>query len=472
MKDTGKGRGRLVMALPVAALTASLPLLASTSAGASPRLPDSEAVKAAPAGAQARQVTDPRLAATEKKQETLDKIAGQITEGLSEADRARIPGFTDIEVDPVRNSLRLHWKGTPPQRVQRILARLPKGVTASVLPARYSKSELHAARNKLLHGGKPADLRIASTATPIRITSIGPAVDGSGLEIGYDEDRGADKRDHADPLARITRQGRSNEVKAVIERAAGVSTAVVYKPLSVDLASRQQDSSPWAGGSALRNPGNGICSGSFSVKNARGQYMLSTAYHCNGRSGLWRTYRGGATVGSTDASQTSGPDDALGISVPSGQARGALYDGPASETDGYSKPVTGWGHNNVGDYVCTDGANSGVHCAVQIAKTDIGVTGANGIYRPATDLAYATSRTSDGIAAANGDSGGPVFASVANYTADEARGMITALDQTVTCPSSEYVLDSSVRTPWCVKGVYYVPIYQTLHDMNWTLVTK
>lgn len=68
--------------------------------------------------------------------------------------------------------------------------------------------------------------------------------------------------------------------------------------------------------------------------------------------------------------------------------------------------------------------------------------------------------------------GGPVFAGVNNYAADEARGMITALDRTVTCPSSEYVLDSGVRTPWCVQGVYFVPIFQTLYDMNWTLVTQ
>ncbi|OIJ98823.1 hypothetical protein BIV25_12405 [Streptomyces sp. MUSC 14] len=452
MKQSGRGRGRAAIALSVAALTLSLPFVAAPSAVASPR----------PA------LTAPAI---EKRQETLDTIAGRITEGLSESDRARIPGFTDIEVDPLHDSLRLHWKGSPPQRVRHILAHLPAGVHAAVLPARYSKADLHTARAKLLHAGRPADLRLPGAAAPLRITSIGPAVDGSGLEIGYDEDRGAGRSDRLDPLASAARQDRSSELAAVTGRLTGVRTTVAYQPLSVDLSSRQEDGSPWQGGAAVRNPGGGICSSSFAVKTSTGQYEMSTAYHCDGRGGTWHTYRGGRLIGTTDTAQRLASDDALGISLPSGRSAGRLYDGPASETDGYSKPVSGWGHNNVGDYVCTDGANSGVHCGVQIAKTDIGVTGENGVYRPATDLAYATSRTRDGIAAVNGDSGGPVFAGVNNSTADEARGVITALDRTVKCPSSEYVLDSGVRTPWCLQGVYFVPIFQTLHDMKWTLVT-
>ncbi|MFI2200595.1 S1 family peptidase [Streptomyces sp. NPDC020192] len=462
MKKSGSGRRRAVIALPVAALALSLPFVASPSAGAAAQSAVTAPAAAAGSGGQT----------IEKKQETLDKIAGRITEGLSESDRARIPGFTDIEVDPLHNSLRLHWKGNPPQRVRRILAHLPRGVRASVLPARYSKADLHAARNRLLRGGKPADLRISGTSTPLRITSIGPAVDGSGLQIGYDEDRGVGRSDRMDPLASTARQSTSSEVKAATDRLTGVHTTVVYKPLSVDLSSRQEDNTPWHGGAALRNPSGGICSSAFSVKTSDGRYELSAAYHCNGGNGVWHTYWGGRLIGTTDNAQRLASDDALGISLPSGQSAGRLYDGPANETDGYSKPVTGWGHNNVGDYVCTDGANSGVHCGVQISATDIGVTGANGVYRPDTDLAYSTSRTKDHIAAANGDSGGPVFAGVNNYTADEARGMITALDRTVTCPSSEYVLDSGVRTPWCVQGVYFVPIFQTLQDMHWTLVTQ
>ncbi|MER6126868.1 hypothetical protein ABT173_30605 [Streptomyces sp. NPDC001795] len=451
MKHAARHRW-MAFVVPAAALAAAVPFFVPPLAGASP----ASGVRTA--------------ARIDERQQVLDAVAGQITEGLSESDRAHIPGFADIVVDPDHNHLRLYWKGAPPQRVRRILARLPHGVTAEVDAARYSKAELHAARAKLLRRLTSMNLRIAGVPTPVRVTSIGPAVDGSGLEVGYESGAGRANS----PMA--VKQGSvGQQVAAAAGRLAGVHTAAIHRLQSVDLASRQHDHSPWTGASALHNPGGGICSGSFSVKNAKGQYMLTSAYHCGSDAGgRWTTWWGGDLVGTTDASQESPQDDVVGINLPSQQARGWLYDGPASRTDGYAKPLVGWGHNNVGDYVCTDGANGGVHCGVRIAQTDIGVTGPNQIYRPDVDLAYATSATPGGVAAINGDSGGPVFASVRNHTADEARGMITALDRTVTCPpayNGDTVLDGHLRTPWCLAGVYYVPIGQTLHDMHWTLVT-
>ncbi|MYT29053.1 MULTISPECIES: hypothetical protein [unclassified Streptomyces] len=198
--STRRGK-RAAIALPSAVILTSALLIAALPAGASAQPSGNKAVKGAAVG-RAAQKTDPRVLAILKKQQALDKIAGDITAGISESDRARLSGFTDIEVDAEHNRLRLHWKGTPPQRVQRILANLPKGVTAEVVPARYSKAELHKARNKLLRGGKPTALRLDSTGERIRITSIEPAVDGGSLEIGYDGDRGAGKRDATDSLSR------------------------------------------------------------------------------------------------------------------------------------------------------------------------------------------------------------------------------------------------------------------------------
>ncbi len=465
-------RSRSRKAVLAAALTASVSLFISPLAGASPKSASGRSEeKATGTGLNTRHI-DPHMLAIGKKQEVLHRIAGEITLGLSESDRAKISGFTEVEVDPDHNQIRLHWKGTPPQHVKRILAHLPKGVTAKVLPARYSKAELHTARSKLMRDGQLMDLRIPGSTTPVRITSVGPALDGSGLQIGYDEDRGVGRRDSVDPLTASARHTTSDAVKALTQRLTGVDTAAIYKPLSEDLASRQHDASPWFGGAALRNPSGGICSSSFSVKNAKGEYMLSTAFHCNGGNGTWSTYIGGDAIGMTDNLQVSASDDALGIYLPSHQAGPYLYDGPATETDGYAKPVTGWGHNNAGEYVFTDGANSGIHANIQIALTDISVKGANGITRPVVDLAYASQYVPDGVAAVNGDSGGPVFAGVNNYASDEARGVITALDTTVTCPAGYFTMDHDKRAPWCVHGVYYVPIAQTLHDMNWTLVTK
>ncbi|MEV4741623.1 hypothetical protein [Streptomyces sp. NPDC049555] len=434
---------------------------------------------------------DARLLEIQQKQHVLDKVAGDITEGLSEYARAKLDGFTEVVVDPEHNHLRLYWKGTPPQRVRQILAHLPDGVTAEVLPARYSKAELHQARAKLLEGGKPISLRPSAAAEPIRITSIAGANDGSGLEVTYDEDRGPGKRDRVDPLVRSERRNRSTDVKAVTDRLTGINTTAVYKPLSEGPAPsiapsaqpalgpaarsgiRKRDAAPWTGGAALKNPTGGICSSGFAVKDRFGNFMLSAAKHCDGEEGYWRTWEGGDNVGVSDRLQSNSLVDTIGIALHD-KARGALYDGEANRTDGYAKPVVGLGHNFVGDYVCTDGANGGVHCNVVLDKVDIGVTGADGKYRPITDRGYATDWPSHGVAAVNGDSGGPVFVGANNWTADEARGTITALDKTVTCPSElneSTVLDGHQRKPWCLGGVYYVPISQTLAVMRWTLVT-
>ncbi|AEW98811.1 S1 family peptidase [Streptantibioticus cattleyicolor] len=469
MRDTIRRRRWVRAVLPAAALSAALPFVVSPTATAS--------VPAASHGAADTRSADARQIHALQNQEVLDRIAGQITEGLPEAERARIPGFSELQVDPDANKLRLYWKGALPQRVRALLAHLPHGVTVEVHQARYSKAELHAARQKLLPDGKPQPLRLAAVSAPLRITSIGLAPDGSGLQIGYDHAPGSGMQDFAAPLTESARPDRPNAVKALTDVLTGVHTIPVRQPISIDLAgSRPHDKSPWTGGAALNIPGGGICSAGFSVKDRKGSYLLAAAYHCgSGSKSQWRTWWGNQLIGTTDRTQMSATDDVLAIRPASKRTRGYLYDGPASRTDGYAKPIVGYGHNNVGDYVCTDGANGGVHCGVRIAQTDIGVTGPNGVYRPDVDLAYATSSTPGGVAAVNGDSGGPVFASVRNHTADEARGMITALARTVSCPAQynkKTVLDGTRRTPWCLAGVYYVPISKTLNDMHWTLVTK
>ncbi|MFI1769804.1 hypothetical protein ACH41H_48630 [Streptomyces sp. NPDC020800] len=53
--------------------------------------------------------------------------------------------------------------------------------------------------------------------------------------------------------------------------------------------------------------------------------------------------------------------------------------------------MTGLGHNNVGNHVCIDGANGGVHCNVEIAKTNISVPGTAAICVP--PISYATKYT-------------------------------------------------------------------------------
>ncbi|MER6572219.1 S1 family peptidase [Streptomyces sp. NPDC001093] len=404
-------------------------------------------------------------------QRVLDKIVDQITGGKGEADRAQIPGFTDVEVIPAQMHIRLYWKGEVPAYVKNILSSLPSGVTAEVLPAKYSKAELHAAREKMISNRKLKNIASSLTSAPSRITSVALAVDGSGLDIGYDEDRGVGKRDDHDPLTPTARQDKTREVKAAADRETGVETHVMYKPLVTDASTRQVDSSPWWGGAGLQTPGGTICSTGFGVTTTDGRKLITTAYHCG--DGSFHTWGYGGNgphnyVGVTSSLDWSDQSDVSGLTTQSGLTGAHLYDGAWDDTTGYAKPVSGWAHNNKGDQVCTSGANGGVHCGITINQTDTTVVGSNGILRPDVDLAYASPNS---IAAVNGDSGGPVFSGANNWTTDVARGTITALDTTTNC-NGQSTADAWQRTPWCFNGVYYVPIAVILADKGWTLNTS
>lgn len=472
---SGRTTKRRVRGVLAVSLLAAIPLVATSLADASPSAIPGEAAKVAanqtaggpPPGTSLQDIQQLN------NQRVLDKIADQITGGKGEAALAQIPGFTDAEVIPAQMHIRLHWKGEVPAYVKRILASLPSGVTAEVLPAKYSKAELHAARDKLISNRKLKNIASNLTSVPSRITSIAPAVDGSGLDIGYDEDRGVGQRDDHDRLTPTARQDKTREVKAAADGETGVETHVRYKPLAIDASTRQVDSAPWWGGAGLQTPGGTICSTGFGVTTADGRKLITTAYHCgNGSFHTWG-YGGNGPhnyVGSTSSADQASSNDVSGLTPGAGVLTGShVYDGAWDDMNGYSKAVSGWEHNYRGDKVCTSGANGGVHCGITIAKVDTTVVGSNGILRPDVDLAYAST---GGIAAVNGDSGGPVFSGTASgYTTDAARGTITALDTTTDC-NGQSTADSWQRTPWCFNGLYYVPISVILADKSWTLNTS
>ncbi|MFF3115278.1 hypothetical protein ACFVSN_39595 [Kitasatospora sp. NPDC057904] len=474
----------LVALLAGAAFTIASPASASHAAENQP---------SAAASLKAWAFFDPSQAEIQRKQKVLDGIVDQITEGKSEGDRAQIPGFSNVEVDAAGNKLRLYWKGEVSGSVAKVLQSLPSGVTVEVIAAKYSMAELHAARDKLIKNDMPVTIppsptaansqtartslmASSSSAVASRITSMAPAADGSGLVIGYDEDRGIGQRDESDPLTRPARSEKTLEVKSKTDQLAGVETHVNYQPLSRDLSTRYADESPWFGGASLTNPSGGICSSGFAVHSNFGRDLLTSAYHCDGGAGGdWYTLSSPPSpinrrhIG-TSSNEVHPNYDVVGIAPDSGQTGTRVYVGWVNDSTGPTLPVAGWSANNNGDLVCTDGGNSGAHCNVQIKYTDIGITGPNGIYRPDVDLAVQLSDWySQDIAAADGDSGGPVISMDGSYTKAYARGTITAnYSMMSSCPSFVRLWDSSKA---CYGGTYFVPISQILMHMNWTLKT-
>ena len=176
--------------------------------------------------------------------------------------------------------------------------------------------------------------------------------------------------------------------------------------------------------------------------------------------GTWTTW--GTPTGTIigDTKELSTKWDALAIKVTKGYNVGRVWDGPFNTTT-QSQGVTGSATNNVGDYVCADGANSGAHCNILIDNDNTSLT--VNIYRMYSLITG--SAPSGSIAVAGGDSGGPVFSST-DYTKPGriAKGVIVAGVFTKTCPATE------VGTT-CYTRLFYSPIRPILAAFNVTLKT-
>ncbi|MEV8326627.1 hypothetical protein [Kitasatospora sp. NPDC056731] len=399
-----------------------------------------------------------------KKQEVLDKVVDRITGGQEEQNRDRIPGFSEVEVDPGVNRITLHWKGELSDTVHGVLQDLPKDVSVQVVPAKYSKAELHAAREKLLSNGKPIPI---AAKRPSHINSIGPSLDGSGLDLGYetDDERAPEMQAVLPPLPA---EELTPQVEAIASAIAGVEVHARHQAMVVDLT-RGEDSEPWYGGAGIHQPAGGtICSTGFGVykPSAQGKNFVTTAWHCG--AGSYETWYSHQYMGYANEGDGNAADDTIGI-IPrdSQHSGGYVYGGPWNESSGYALQVSGFGGNNVGDYVCHSAANSGAHCGLRVLQVDRQIQGPNKVWRKFADQVVQTDPND--IAAANGDSGGPVVTELGGGKL-QARGTITSLEKETNC-GGRATSDGGTRTPWCFNGMWYVPISQTLADMGWVLRT-
>ncbi|MFD9061523.1 S1 family peptidase [Kitasatospora purpeofusca] len=358
------------------------------------------------------------------RQEVLDRLADEITR-VPEHERALVPGYAGHTVDPRHGHLDLYWHGRVPDRVTKVLAAAPTGITAAVHEAPYTLRELRAGRDRLVAAAARGEEGAVWT-------SAGPLSDGSALAVGYTPD-GA--RRHGDAT--------TGQVSARAAAIAGVPVTAVAGAASVATATRHSDSSPWSAGAELTTPGNGWCTSGFGGWRGTTAVLL-TASHC-GTSGTYRT-GAGAVVGTATDSDTGLDTTVVDIN---GTPSGKYFDGGWDNGTGYAKRVVGAGRNNVGDLVCASGAMSGIHCSLKITATDVAAE-VNGQWR--TDLDTATRTDDSTVAVAKGDSGGPVVASVNGGADMQARGIISA-------GTGNPVVCGSVAAPTtCWDSLRFVPI--------------
>ncbi|GAA2902504.1 hypothetical protein GCM10010517_68400 [Streptosporangium fragile] len=348
------------------------------------------------------------LASWEELLRTQERLVSAADRISAAAQEQGVNGYAGIIVAPENRELRLHWKGNPPRSIDNLVGELRRDVSVNVLPARHSARELagEAARISRRAGGA--------------VTSIAARPDGSGLTV-----TGAN--------ARTTRS-------AVGDTTVPVNVEVGVKP---ELMTRWNDSPPWWGGAAWRNPSGGGCSTGFAVWHGGVTKMLS-AGHCAAL-GNTATDPTGEVMGNV-----SQDDDGRDVLLINARSAGRVFNNVIGNTSiEFSNPVIGTSGSYVGMWVCTSGAYSGTNCNIQVKQTGVSIW--VGYWITGTVRAEQVSQTN---AVGKGDSGGSVeVVNSANTSQVYAAGVNTAIDTSTAVPCTGYVTANRV----CAWRMYYAP---------------
>ncbi len=336
-------------------------------------------------------------------------------------------GFSGAVVDPATATVNLWWNGTVPDDVLAAIRSVDGKLSVIVRSAPFTRFDLMSRVAKARSEMANVDLAI-------------PKEDGSGVVVT-----------HAD--------GQEVDVSA-IEQLVGVPVTSAVDSAPVDLAGgRQADVDPhWGGAGIYRNVTNGVeaCSTGFSVLYAGIQGRVLSAAHCDITGDLKWFNTNGDTYSLGGGYISVAPSVDSMLIDPVGGTAGRVYSGPVFT--GSSRKVAGTDTNDVGDFVRASGANSGEHASLSIINDAF--AGTCNSY--SCTLIVAEADPGD-AAAAQGDSGGPVY-HVRGDDRVDAKGIILQGAQQVSCPYTYY-------TAACYNEVRYGAIRPLLSVWNVTIET-
>ena len=444
---------RVTAAATVASVTMALSLATAASATPRPQGGQTPQPGQLPTAAEIQQDR-----ALMQRQAKLDAFADALT-GTSGTESEHSGGYAGAVVDAKAGKLTIYWHGSVPSMVDRVVAEgAAAGLTVSVVPTTYSAHQLEVARRKL----EQAIAKDKAAAGPLAAwNAIAVAADGSGLNLTYD--------------ATAVAFGASTAVMATDAATLAsvpvrVSVGSTHQQLSCSHPCRQDDGSPYWAGAAVDPPAGAFCSTAF-TGTYNGIPMMLTASHC-GTSGTYYTYQNETQLGGVYKYNTK--YDTSFIRVGAGQDW--YYDGAWDSN--WGKKITSWALNHDGDYVCTSGAMSGVHCYIQVTNAGVDVN-IGGIVRSNVVLAMRTSTDTNGtywFASAEGDSGGPVVASpdgTYSTTNMQARGIISGANgDWVVCDPNLLAPIGRNGNSACWQGVAFIGMSAIVNTMGFHLYTS
>jgi len=417
----------------VAAVAVSLGLsTAAHSAPASPASPAAAVPGSAVSGTQAYlDSMDPVLLAN---QQVLMGFKGWlITQpGIYQA------GFVESADDLATESTTLLWAGTAPAMQAAVVDHAAQlGITATIRPVKYTRAQLEAGVRTLFANSN--DPRWGSFVIN-GIAATDPTHDGLTIHGSYSRPNTVAA---APAIASLV--DTASAILAGNQPLAPSTTppldvqAVVDAPVILATATRYNDTSPFnAGGLMDASDSLSKCSSGFAVWYG-GNSHTTTARHCDRTP--YYTILGNRQYGSTIATSGQG-----GARVLSGAGMYWMFDGAYDNSAGYHKDVIGFADLSVGDGVCTSGGMSGVHCYIKVTNLSYWI---NDPYGQVQTIVGAQQQTGAGvIAAATGDSGGPVLVPYIGGTSVGAAGMMEAISDLVGCPATAFAAP-------CGRTVYF-----------------
>jgi hypothetical protein len=326
-------------------------------------------------------------------------------------------GLGGLRLDIEQRTLEVWWKGDVPASVREEIARQERagGIRVQLRPARYTQRELvELTRNMMQRAGEYPGL-----------VSAGPMVDGSGLEIGVSD----------------TARAASYKFPVPVR----IVSARKLVPLT-----RHADGEPWSAGAATKLNFDPIkpasCSTGFAMHGAFGKQGMLTADHCSCGGNVEFFTGAGVAIGLADTDHNNLYTDSLLISTSSPGA--TTFSGGVGVGE-FKRTVVGKQSNFVGMLTCTSGAGTGEHCGILIdavAQWSFTlppsvpgpplVTFCSQPYLQGISVGH---QMFGGVAAGQGDSGGPVYSPLLDPRTVLADGMIIGGDEAtppaVPCPT-------------------------------------
>jgi hypothetical protein len=343
-----------------------------------------------------RGVAAPRLsalpaavAARQAQQARLMPLATDLARDAKDA----ASGIAGVSVDAATGTVRVYKTaaGRLPAHAR------PAGVKLQVVTARFSRAAMLSAAGRITRDAKTLG------GAHVAVQSVGPAVDGSGLEVSVlvsGQDAGA-QLSRAESRLRARYGAVVHSVTATEHRS--TTSADFYAGW------RFNDYAPWYGGDRLSSSVGGCTSGFEAIYN--GAPAMLTASHCGG---VGTAFNNGPSTSNTyrfigNSVYSNSGTDVAAIGVTS--ATNTINVG--STTAPTQMGVSGWASPVVGEYLCQSGSYTGEVCGLRVVDTNQQQCVSwflwicTSYMGPLSDVI--NSAGSGSYAAGHGDSGGPVY---------------------------------------------------------------